>query len=342
MDVLVGIAGTVLITTALVDGLWTTIAAAGGGPLTKRISRGVWGVALQRRESSQNHRLLEVAGTAILLAALIQWVMLLWAGYFLLFSMTPGAVVHGMTRAPADLWARIYYTGYTLFTLGMGDYVPGGPVWQVLTAVASINGLFIITLSITYFVPVLSAVASKRRLAGSIANLGMSPQEILCRGWDGSGFQPLIQEVRQLTPMIELHTQRHLAYPVLHFFHSQDARTAFGPRLAALSEALLILSAGYPKERSSRMALRAAREAVQAFLETLDEAFVRRADTSPSLPDMETLRGEDLPPLFEERLQRKVSEAAKERRLLLSLVRDDGWGWSDVYSDSDDQRVHED
>ena len=46
MDVLLIFLGVLLIGTVFVDALWTTVAAAGGGPLTTRLARGLWSGAL--------------------------------------------------------------------------------------------------------------------------------------------------------------------------------------------------------------------------------------------------------------------------------------------------------
>ena len=62
--------------------------------------------------------------------------------------------------------------------LGNGDYAPTG-AWRVVTMVASASGLMIVTLSITYLVPLLSAVVEKRALAGRISILGSTVPEMV-------------------------------------------------------------------------------------------------------------------------------------------------------------------
>ena len=181
-------AGVVLLLVALLDALWTTIAPRGAGPLSRWIARAWWAARLgvHRHRAGGAHRLLAFAGPALLVIAFLTWVGLLWAGWLLVFSAEPGAVVGSTSREPASLAGRVYYVGFVLFTLGTGDYVPVGGMWEVLSAVASLSGLFVVTLAITYVLSVVSAVAAKRHLAGSIHSLGETPTRLVLQAWDGS------------------------------------------------------------------------------------------------------------------------------------------------------------
>ena len=64
------------------------------------------------------------------------------------------------------------FTGYTLSTLGNGDFKPGTSFWRIYTVIISLSGLSILTIAITYLVQVLTAEISKRRLSIYIATLG--------------------------------------------------------------------------------------------------------------------------------------------------------------------------
>ena len=111
-----------------------------------------------------------------------------------------GAVVGSRANEPAP------------FALGTGDYVPVGGTWEVLSAVASLRGLFVVTLAITYVLSVVSAIAAKRQLAGNVHNLGASPADLVCRAWDGSRFSGLDQFLPSFGRALETHTQRPLGW----------------------------------------------------------------------------------------------------------------------------------
>ncbi len=325
--------GALLIVVAMVDALWTTLANAGAGPITSLVSAGTWNgaLAVHRRMRSNGHHGLVFAGIFVLLLVIGLWIVALWAGWTMIFSAEYGAVVDRQTNEVASLVNRIYFSGFTLFTLGIGDYVPQGGLWPVLTALASLNGLFLITLSITYLIPVASAAAEQRTLAASIHDLGATPVELLLRAWDGEGFRALENHLTQLLSAIEMHTERHVAYPVVHYLHSSKARAAIGPSIARLDEALLLLTDGIdPSVRLSETSVMSVSAAIEALLMTLDKDYVRPADEPPSPPDLDALRAAGIPTVGDADFERAVDRARGRRCLLRAFVEDDGWRWDVV------------
>lgn len=324
MQTLALIVGVILIVMVVVDALWTTVAAAGAGPLTRRLSRGLWSLALAGHRRTNGHRLLAVMGPVILMSAIVLWILMLWAGYLLVFGLEYNAVVSASTNEPAGVWERIYFTGFTISTLGMGDYVPQGAGWHFLAAFASLNGLFLATLSITYLVSVLSAVAAKRQIASMIADVGKTPSTILERAWNDAGDFKLENVLTQLTPMLELHAQRHLAYPVLHYYHTRHERAAIAPRLAALDEALWVITADAERRGAEPpFSVELARRAIGDVLETLETGFI---DTREIAPPSSILKQDmdGMPDIPEE------TDIERRRRLLRAYVRNDGWEWNHV------------
>lgn len=102
----------------------------------------------------------------------------------------------------------------------------------------------LVTLSITYLVSVASAVALRRQLDSYIASLGDTPHVIVINGWNGTSFSALGQHLVALAPLIHTARQQHLAYPVLHSFHSQHPESAAAPNLVNLSQALDLMCHG--------------------------------------------------------------------------------------------------
>lgn len=343
-------AGALVVALTLFDALRTTIAVGGGGPLTNRLAHDLWEGALRwhrrrRREGREgdgsSHALLARMGPLILLCIVVGWIVLLSVGYLMLYSAEPGSVVSAKTGAPASFWERLYFTGFTVSTLGIGDFVPKGAPARVLTVFASLSGLFVVTLAITYLIGVISAVVAKRRLAASIAGLGMTPEEILQAGWDGKSLASLEQPLVSLAEAVEAHAQRHLAYPVLHFFHSAEPRKAVGPRVAALSEALRLMRAMPEETRPPPASTHAARSAIDGFLGTLRSSFVPRGEglDAPARRNTgETLRNAGLPVsdasardhAGDDSEGDTGGEEERRRHLLRALVKDDGWTWANV------------
>lgn len=321
-----------LLTLCLVyfDMLWTTF-GEGGGPITRPVTSLLWRASLGLFHRRGYHTLLKWGGVVVTLSAVALWIFLLWGGWMLIFNAYDTAVVDGATKLPALFWERAYFVGYTIFTLGMGDFLPNGPVWQVLTAISSLSGLFLVTFSITYLVPVVQAATDKRQLAVHIATLGLSPQELLMNTWEADGPAALEDLLKTLTPGLVLLEQRHITYPVLHFLHSTSHVQAISLRVAALDEALTILALGFEHQGGlQQSAYRGARQAITQLLDTLDTAFIKPTDEAPPPPPLAPLRAYGLPAVSDDLFRQRLAALEHRRRLLRAFVESDGWAWEQL------------
>ena len=308
--------GGVLVAVILLDALWTTVSLQGGGPLSRRAARGLWRVIVASAPAQSKRR--QAAGAIILVATLWSWVALLWLGWGLVFSSSEGAVVDATSSTPVDLMGRVYFVGYTLVTLGNGGYVPSGGVWQILTVVASFSGLFLITLGITYLLPVVQAVVEQQQLAASVSALGSSGAAVVALAQeDGPGVS---RQVERIASELTLHSERHLAYPILHYFQSGERRTAIAPNLAVLSDALLLSRAMDPSPIAAASGA-AASSALEGFISVLSDGLLHPADDAPQ-PVPGALNGVDLA-----RLERASAQAEPTRRRLRTLLDQNGWNW---------------
>jgi hypothetical protein len=313
--------GAAVVAVALYDVLKTTLSAQGGAPLTSALSAGVWGLLGRGPAHSLTRR---AAGGTILALVPVAWTLLLWTGWTLVFASAEGAVVDASSQTPADLPARVYFVGFTLFTLGNGDYVPAGPTWRVLTAVASFTGLFLVTLAITYLLPVVQAVAEKRSLAGRIHSLGATGAQVASQaGGPGSSLE---RQLEGIASDLTLHAERHLVYPVLHYFESDEARTALAPRLAALSDGLLLLRHGLPEaDRPDPTALGSVEGALDHYLATVRGSLVSPSEDAPPPPPSAGL--DRTAPEADRDLADAARQRDDQRRLLRAIVRQSGHGW---------------
>lgn len=329
--------GVLLLSTATYDALRTTVApAAGGGFLTRHVTARMWWLA-RRLARSPRSWVLKAAGTVVLLATMGTWVLLLWVGWTLVFAAEPGAVLQSSTRAPADLTGTIYFAGFTLFTLGVGDYVPGDGVWQVLTPVVTLHGLFTVTLSITYLVPVMTAATERRQQALSVWGLGGSPTGIVTGGWGRGSFTALERNLQQLVPGLLTTVERHPTYPVLHYFHSGDPRLELAVRAAAVDEATtLLLYAVRPHAAPDPSVLVSVHRAVDALVRTLDSTEGTVTAAVPPVPDLAPLRTAGVPLRDDAEVSAAYTALAQRRRRLHALVAEHAWTWDAVTEGPDD------
>lgn len=320
--------GVVLVLAAVLDAVQTTLTAgSGGGPLTAPVGRATWKLLL-KLSSGQSSRLLGFGGMIALLTTVAVWVLLLWTGWSLIFLARPGAIVDASTGAAASVPATIYYAGFVVFTLGVGDFVASSGTWQVLTALASFIGLFLITLSITYLVSVVSAAVTRRQFAESVSILGISGSDIVRGHWvDGQLSSQFASQVQSLCTQLLQTTQQHLAYPVLHYFHSTDVTSSAPRAAAALDDALVLLSCGVAADVApGDDVLGPLRHTLQRYTSTVHATGGRGAGTPP-LPDLQPLRDAGMPVRDLDEYEAAAQQHQDRRTDLHEIVASDAVIW---------------
>lgn len=325
------ILGAASIALALFDLFVTVLTTQGGGPVSSRLGAVSWRAFLRVHRRNNARWALAYAGSLIAILTVLGWILMFWTGWFLIFSSQTENLVRATTGEPADLWARLYFSGYTLFTLGLGDYRPEGEVWQGLTTLVAGNGFIVITLAASYLIPVVSAATSKRSLALYLDSLGTSPSQILISMWDGRGFSSLSQHLMTLSPMIIQAGQQHLAYPVLHYFQSTESKAALPVQIARFGEVLDLLEHGVqPKVRLPGGITAPARHAILAFTRVLERAHLPIPDEAPPPADLEPLSSVGIPVVTDPEYREAVAQWQEEQRRRLAAVRYSGWSWKDV------------
>lgn len=337
MSAIVFSLGMTVVLVGLGDLVWTTLTLRGGGPLTRTISGGLW--KLMRFFHGRKggfHRGLAHCGWLSLVLTLTTWILLTWGGWALVFGSDPTAVINQNTRQPADLAALLYFSGFAVYTLGVGDYVPNGGLWQVLTPVATINGFVLVTLSVTYIIQIISAAVGDRTVARFIYSLGETPNRILQNAWNGRDFSSLTSPVSQVVQMLAEHSQEHQAYPILLYFHQPDRRSALPLRMAILGEALaraeLLQAEGH---RVDPLAMGGLFVTIDAVWESLPTRTKVEPEHPPPSPARVNLPRFGLPPPGEEEMTQRMKNLAEKRRRLAALALSDGWEWRDVSGEAE-------
>ena len=273
-----------------------------------------------------------LAGLVAIISTLLTWTIMVWAGWALIFSSYTYALVDANTKQPADEWARIYFAGYTIFTLGLGDYKPIGAFWQIATSVAAGSGFLMFGTALAYLMAVVPAATQKRQLAVVIWSLGKSPDDIILRAWNGVDSTALSPHLISLIPMLALMGESHLSYPILHYIHSTKRSASLAVSVASLDEALTILECGLQRGCSLDLpSLGAAREAITEFLKTLAPALITPAKDDPPPPSLKMLKDMGVPVVDDELFKQSLAGLARRRRALHALVRNEGWTWEAVW-----------
>lgn len=224
MDWMPVILGTLLIVSVMIDACWTTLTTRGSGLLTSGVVAGVRLFAyMSSRWLTRRGPLMAAGPLAVILMGMV-WLIGLWSGWVLVFYGMSASVLDSATNMPVGLGGYIYYVGFTLSTLGVGDLVPAGSALQVLTTVASFNGLILVTLVITYAVPLVGGAVERREVAFELCliNKAMNRKQ---------GLEPalLAGDLKSVRRDLLHCTEQRMAYPMLdlYFTRSRDFSLAF-------------------------------------------------------------------------------------------------------------------
>ena len=312
------ILGFIILLLAIHDFFYTTLSASGGGFISENVAI-LSDRIIQFGASTFGRKAYDYHGLFVNLMILFVWLLLIWLGLFLVYSSNPEAITNSSGRAAYN-WERLYFTGYVLSTLGMGNFKPVSPFFEVVTSCFSFFGFIFFTSSMTYFLSVSSAVVRKRTLAKSINNLGNQP-EIIANKLLSLDSSYSYQQVHTLQELVDQHSVSHQAYPVVHYYSRSEEKDCFSINISRLDEALsIIINSNKGENLQEELGL--LRAAISNFLQNLDKNFSR------SLPNIgKQLNEQDVPSYLNEFDSKKLNE---RRRILKSLLKSEGFSWNNV------------
>lgn len=327
--------GILIVSIAISDFAITAFVPTGEGKVTAVIGRLCFKALMFLAGKKGNQRILNYIGLFCILLTISTWTVLLWIGFSCIYISDPNSVLVGSSKAPTDTFEKIYHVGYTLSTLGIGDYVPGNNFWRIFTSFVSFIGLVTVTMSITYLVPVISNAIQKRSLSLQISSLGETPEQMVINSYNGKDFSDLSNILSDLSAGIFLYTQNHVAYPILHHMHSNNPSENIVLKLVALDEALTVFLYHVPKQiRPNLLEVQSVRRAITAYLKTI--TYMDPTDEPPPLPRFEMIEeftGLQLDCTHGPSCDELYGALAKRRKLLYADLRMDGWQWEDMHGE---------
>lgn len=336
MAILLLVLGLLLYLITAMDIVKTTFSSSGGGKITDTVSKGVWKAFFLISGKNGRSKLLPYAGPAILVSILLTWVIGLWSGFFLILLSDTGSVIKSSDLSVAGPLEKLYYAGFTLSTLGVGDFVASNNLWRVVTDVAAFSGLAFMTASITYFVPVLSAVGLQSKLSLYISGMGKDPQHVLVKSWNGNNFSSFFDTTSDLCQMLMQHTMNHHSYPVIHYFHNNQPKLAISRAIVQLDESHKLMKHGMKQDTGlDELKMNMLQTALDSFLEMVKGSYLKNPspkETAPA-PELGELEVKGLPLKGTDEIREVFGQELQERRkLLTALLEMDGWSWEEVYS----------
>lgn len=314
------VAGCLLVLLVLLDVFRTVLwSGQGAGPLTGTIT------ALGRRVLSRmsgGARVRSAVGPIAIVTIVGLWAALLLVGFTLILQGQADSFHTAFDGQPVDWSERAYFVGYSLFTLGNGDLAPTTDVGRLLTVAIAATGLFLISLSVTYLLPVTSAAVASRSFASAAGALGDTAEDVVLGAWDGDRVH-LTEELRQLALSLSLLAEQQLAYPVLHLFESSDQRTSAPLAIAQLDDVLTLLDGVDPRVAPPAAPRRQLRAAIRTYARTYG-AGVRSEEDAPPVPATAPLAAAGIPLGDPAAYTRSALELDAHRAEVRGLVRATG------------------
>jgi voltage-gated potassium channel Kch len=296
VTIFLAIAGTCIILFVLLEAFETIILprqVTRRWRLTRLFYRATWrpySVMVRPCPMKGRERLLSFYGPLSFVLLLVFWGVLLLFGFALL-HLVDGSVARMGTTGLQRLGMAMYFSGSTLFTLGLGDIAPHTPASRLFTVVEAFVGLGFLAIVVGYF-PVLYQAFSRREAQISLldARAGSPPSaaELLRRMIGGGDYGELHGLLKDWERWCAELLESHISYPVLCYFRSQHDNESWLAAVATIldSSALVMVGIDDTCQKQAQLTFAIARHALVDLSQVLGR--------SPNFEQVDRLSAEDL------------------------------------------------
>ncbi|GAA5507904.1 hypothetical protein Rcae01_03362 [Novipirellula caenicola] len=232
-------------------GVWETFMAvlhprAVVGPVTTVINRGFYHLIDSRW--LKRSRLVVFSGPVLITIHVISWGTLLLLGLSLIAWPELGNGIITSSGKPVDtsFWTAVYYAGFTITTLGIGDLVPKHSPMQVLTVAAAALGFSFFTLVLAYVISIYSRLARRNQFACEIDYRTQRTGDSLVYlkpYLTGDDPSLIHQDLYTLASHMAELLESHHFYSVLHYFRFSEPRYSMSRMLRFCLEVASLLKA---------------------------------------------------------------------------------------------------
>ena len=210
---------------ALLDVFYTVLfPASGHGPLREPLAKALRRLfRLTRHLSTQRRRrLLAYAGPVQITVTMLVWFTLLLVAWAAVYRPALGSSIVAASGPTQAGWGTaVYFSGFALTTLGTGDVVANTASYRLLTIIEAATGFATITLVISYFISVYSALTSRNAFAMALHHRSGGTgrgDRVVAALWH-EGDAGAATHLAQMAASLRDIAQTHRAYPVLRSFH---------------------------------------------------------------------------------------------------------------------------
>ncbi|HEU5035623.1 MAG TPA: potassium channel family protein [Nocardioides sp.] len=285
------VAGAVAVLLALADIFYTVLLPASGrGPVRRPLARGVRWLFRQTRHlpAGTRRRVLPYAGPLEVGATLLSWFVLLLVGWALIYLPALGGAVTAATgTTDRSWWTALYFSGYNLTTLGLGDLVATSPSYRMLVVGEAATGFMSFTMAISYFISVYGTLTGRNAFALALhersGGTGRGAPVVQAL-WDEGPVAAAINLAAMAASLRDV-VQTHSSYPVLRSFHYQHEYDALPRILLTCWETVTLLRTAVDVDDRGRPELAGSALAeIEASAAVLTGRSAGLADPGPALP----------------------------------------------------------
>lgn len=247
-----GVAGLALVALILWDAFETVVLprrVARRIRLARLYYRTLWRawlfVAAKLRSARRRESYLSLFGPLSLIFLLATWAAGLVVGFALVhFAVGLPAPASGQ---PAGFGTALYFSGSTLFTLGLGDIAPVSPAARAATVVEAFTGFAFLALVIGYLPVVYQAFSGRETHIAILDEWAGSPPtatELLRRLGRWGEISALDEFLTTWERWAAELLESHISYPVVAWFRSQHGNQSWVAALTVVLDTCALVQAG--------------------------------------------------------------------------------------------------
>jgi len=269
VDIVLTVAGVVLIVVALRDIFDVLFHPLGRGMIARRVVRGV--ATLARRRPGRSGTLGLLVGPISYIAVIATWAALLTVGWALVFLPQLPQGFHfdpGLDPSQhSGFLDAVYVSLVNLTSLGYGDISPAASLLRILGPVETFFGLGLLTASISWLLSIYGAISRRDSLAHEV-HLAKEAEDHL--GEKLADADPELLETLLAGFSEQLIRVRRdlIHFPIVHYFRTEDEERALAGLLPFLGS-LADEAAEDSRPPSLRVRAEILRLAIDDFAETL-------------------------------------------------------------------------
>lgn len=323
MQIVLYVLGGLVILLVLVDVFVTIFSTSGAGPLTDRWTRLLWRALLALHRRRRIHQVLALTGPFMLLATIVVWYVLIGAGLLLVFAAHPGSVIDSSTNLPVDVIQKVYFVSTTISSLGYGDMVPSGFPWTLVATTGTFIATLVLTVSISYVISVIAAAIERKTLAQGIFGLGDSISEIIENARLDEPAHSLKHYITGIATTIDSHALKHLAYPILKYFHNPQADASPVRAILLFSDAFFVLGMRLDENSPPSGVERLVESSIRNYVQITRAVMPVQAPAQD--PERLIARAYEYGIPIDAAFEKQLESYLPVRRRLLALCSEDGW-----------------